>query len=145
MACGARVVDEVRRIHEHDALGGGGLGHAQDRSVVDERLVDQEMLARRDRRECDLLLGDRGGGDVDGVDIGSSQQAIDSLDRLGTRPFGREFLRSSRSGGSIPPSAWRSPISRSHRQRRRRSCLFRRFRIQLVALTLIPQLESQDE
>ena len=77
----ARVVDEMRRIHERDALGRGGLGHAQDGSMVDERFIDQDMLARRDRRECDLFLRDRGGGDVDGVDVGAGQQAVDSLNR----------------------------------------------------------------
>ena len=58
--CSAGVVDEMSRIHECDTLACGGIGQTQDGSMVDERLFDQDMFARHDRRECDFFLGGLG-------------------------------------------------------------------------------------
>ena len=93
MAAVRGMVDEMSRIHERDTLGRGGLGHSQDGSMVGERFFDQDMLARRDRRQCDFFLRGRGGGDVDGLDVGAGQQAIDPLNRRDPLAFGHEALR----------------------------------------------------
>ena len=107
---GAWVVNEMRGVHEHHILGRRSFGHAQDRGVVNKRLIDQHMLARGDRRERDCLFGDRGRCNVDGADVGPLQQAI-------------KTFQPPRPPGIWPPSSARSPAVDSRRQPASRSLI----------------------
>ena len=42
--CRARMVDEMGRVHEHDALGGGSRGHARDGRKVENGLSTSTCL-----------------------------------------------------------------------------------------------------
>ena len=67
--------------------------------MADEWFVDQDMFARRYRRECSFFLGGGRDTDIDGVDVCTGQQVIEALNRRD--PFGvwpRSFVRC-QSGG----------------------------------------------
>ena len=67
------------------------MSHAEASAI--ERFVDQHVLARRDGRQRDRFLGDRGRGDVNGVDVGRASSAVDSFNRRSPGPLGDEALR----------------------------------------------------
>jgi hypothetical protein len=86
-------MDEMSRIHERNPLGFGGIGHSQKRSVADERFFDEDMFARRYRRECSLFLRSRRNTNVDGVNVRTVQQVIETFYCRNTLAFGYKSLR----------------------------------------------------
>jgi len=84
----------MSRIHERNPLGFGGIGHSQKRSVADERFFDEDMFARRYRRECSLFLRSRRNTNVDGVNVRTVQQVIETFYCRNTLAFGYKSLRS---------------------------------------------------
>jgi len=83
----------MSRIHERNPLGFGGIGHSQKRSVADERFFDEDMFARRYRRERSLFLRSRRNTNVDGVNVRTVQQVIETFYCRNTLAFGYKSLR----------------------------------------------------
>jgi hypothetical protein len=88
-------MDEMSRIHERNPFGFGGIGHSQKRSVADERFFDEDMFARRYRRERSLFLRSRRNTNVNGVNVRTVQQVIETFYCRNTLPCG--LLKNSRS------------------------------------------------
>lgn len=91
--CGcAGMVDEVGSIHEDEALGCGGVGHAGDGGFAQVGFIDQDVLAGGDGGEGDFFFGHRGRRDINRLDIGSLQEFRDAFDGSCAGSLGHKFL-----------------------------------------------------